>query len=237
MRSCASNTFELLERRAERRQAVAVVSEPHRCPSRSRPGAAGPSARAERLVDDLRLRQPLERQADLHRAAGHGECRASSGSSAPRSAATRSSAAAIGTCTRRWISANRSRSSGWRIDVRPELEEHRQPAVVAIDRAARVGRDAVESRRRRQPRTARPSAPPRPRHAARRRRRTGPPWRRSWSRPRPSCSPPPPRSGRARWRGSRRPRTARSAAAIRSSRVCSRRSVRVRRLVAIPSVF
>ena len=237
MRSCARNTFACLSPAPNDCQAVAVISEPHRFSPLDLVQQQVGHPHAERLVDDLRLRQALERQADLHRAAGHGE---------PQGLFGQLDAALGGHALERAGDRHlqppvdlREPPAQLRVadHVRPELEEDRQPAVVAIDAAGRVRRDAVEPGGGVARRTAPRSAPPRPLPAARRRRRTGPPWRRSSSRPRPSCSPPPPRSGRARWRGSRRSTNARSAAAIRSSRVCSRRSARVRRAVAIPSVF
>ena len=116
--------------------------------------------------------------------------------------------------------------------VRPELEEGRQPAIVApaaptrvrdhgLDPTRRVrggGAASARARRRRAP------------FVARRRRRRGPPWPRSSSTPRPSCSRRPARSGRPRWRGSHARRRAGRRPTSTSSRVrccCSARVIRI----------
>ena len=206
-----------------------MVSEPHPFLLSISSSSRRRHAHAERLVDDLGLGQALERQADLHRAAGHGERQrrlgqldAALGRHAARARRPPAPARAGGSPR----SARAAPGGG----SRAPRTRRTPPASRRRDRAARWCRPRCgRAPRRRRPRAAPPSAPPPPPRAARRRRRTGPPWRRSSSRPRPSCSPPPPRSGRATWRGSRPRTNARSAAAIRSSRVCSRRSARVRR--------
>ena len=155
--------------------------------------------------DHVGLREPLQTEARWPcTVSATVSARTSIGSSTSCSAAQRSRAPPIGLEVAVVDGGEARAVLGVAQHIGPELQEHRQPAVLlALAAGAMRGGDGQQPGRCPAPRRACAAARAgSARPGARRRRRTGPPWTRSSSRPRPSCSRPrrPPR--RATSRGS-----------------------------------